>query len=88
MDGGEIINSISKIYDRFNILPNLRMHMHRTAAVAEIICDNWKGPQINKDTVVAVSLIHDLGNIAKMNFAVDELKFWDREYQMRNTGKL
>ena len=71
MDSQEIIRSIHQIYDRFKILPNLRLHMIRTAAVAELICDNWKGPKINKADVVAVCLIHDIGNIGKIDFDND-----------------
>ena len=50
------------------------MHMYRAAAVAEIICDNWTGQQLNKEDIVAVSLIHDLGNIVKMGFTGERLK--------------
>lgn len=42
--------------------------MLRVAAVGNLICDNWGGPKIIKEDIVAVLLIHDLGNIVKMDF--------------------
>ncbi len=67
MDARGIIDSIGDIYDRFEIPPNLQMHMFRAAALAELVCDNWKGPRINKADIISVSLIHDLGNIVKFD---------------------
>ena len=67
MNSKEIIKSINSIYDKFRIMPNLRLHMLRTAATSELICDNWKGPKINKFDIIAVGLIHDLGNMVKMD---------------------
>lgn len=68
MDSKEIISNINSIYDRFKIPQNLRVHMYKAAAVCEMICDNWKGPRIRKQDIIATSLVHDLGNIIKMNF--------------------
>ncbi|BCS91073.1 MAG: hypothetical protein ARM1_0530 [Candidatus Micrarchaeota archaeon] len=42
-----IINNIAKIYDLYNIPPNLRLHMLRAAVVGSILYDNWKGPEIH-----------------------------------------
>lgn len=66
MDSSEVRSTISEIYDRFLILPNLRMHMFRVASVAEILCDNWHGT-INKKDIVAACLMHDIGNIVKFD---------------------
>ncbi|MBT4596691.1 MAG: hypothetical protein HOC95_01820 [Candidatus Diapherotrites archaeon] len=41
--------------------------MFRSAAVGEMIADNWIGPKINKDNLVVALLLHDLGNIVKMD---------------------
>ncbi len=68
MQSIEIIRNINQIYDRFRIPPNLKMHMFRVASVARVICDNWKGPKLNQDDIIAVCLIHDLGNIVKYDF--------------------
>ncbi|MCL5101756.1 MAG: hypothetical protein M1544_00135 [Candidatus Marsarchaeota archaeon] len=62
---GYIIKNIGEIYNRYNIMPQLGLHMLRVAAVGSMICDNWMGPEIHKDDIVAVLLIHDLGNIVK-----------------------
>ncbi|MDP2666226.1 MAG: hypothetical protein Q8P05_01860 [Candidatus Diapherotrites archaeon] len=68
MESREIIASIHQIFDRFTIIPNMREHMFRAGAATAYICDHWKGPPLNKDNMVATSLIHDLGNLAKMDF--------------------
>lgn len=68
MKSSEIIADINNIYDKFRIPNNLREHMFRVASVAKIIFDNWKGSEINKEDVLAVCLLHDLGNIVKFDF--------------------
>lgn len=67
MESKKIIQNIHSIYDNYCVPDNVRMHMMRVAAVSELICDKMK-PKINSDDLVAVSLIHDLGNIVKMDF--------------------
>ncbi len=83
LDSSKIIKSINQIYDELNIIPHLRMHMFRAAAIGEIIAENWstKSFAIHKDDIIAALLLHDIGNIAKFNF--DEPLFWhghDSEY--------
>ncbi|MEK6857968.1 MAG: HD domain-containing protein [Nanoarchaeota archaeon] len=68
MQSSEIINNINQLYDYFRVPPNLRLHMFRVASVSKIICENWNGPKLNQDDVVAVCLMHDLGNIVKYDF--------------------
>lgn len=67
MDAQEIIDSIDAIYERFEVPQNLRMHMFRVAALAELLCTAWNGPAINKTDIIAVSLVHDIGNIVKFD---------------------
>jgi hypothetical protein len=43
IESAAIIDSIQEIYDRFNIMHNLRLHMARVAGAANMICDNWNG---------------------------------------------
>jgi hypothetical protein len=69
MDSRGIISSIHEIYARYNIPPTLQEHMLRATAVGELICDHWNGQGINKSDIVAVLLIHDLGNIVKMDMS-------------------
>lgn len=68
MESKAIIKSIKEIYQQFHIPPWLALHMRRVAAVGEIICNHWQGQPLDKDDIVAVLLVHDLGNIAKMDF--------------------
>ena len=68
MKNKELIFSIHQIFEKFRIIKNLQEHMLRSAAVGRLICDHWNGPTINKDDIIAALLIHDLGNIVKMDF--------------------
>ncbi len=72
MNAKEVIQHIDSIYAKYPIPKNLKQHMLRVTAVAEFVCDHWKGPQIDKDAVIAISLVHDLGNIVKMNFETEQ----------------
>ena len=56
----------SLIYEKYKIMPQLQTHMLRVAGVASVICDNFSKP-IDKDFIVAASLIHDMGNIVKFD---------------------
>jgi hypothetical protein len=74
MEDREIIRSINRIYDRFDIVPHLRLHMFRVAGVGEYVIDNWDSEgKPDKNRVVAELLIHDLGNIVKFDFKTKEL---------------
>ena len=73
MDSKEIIESIDSIYERFRIPKHLREHMLRAAAVGRLICEHWKGDGINEDDVVAVLLLHDLGNVVRFDFSNEKL---------------
>jgi hypothetical protein len=76
---------ISDVYKRLNLPPNLQMHMYRVASVANVIIDHWKGPVADRDIVTQATLLHDVGNIAKMDFVryphllgeeVQRLEYW------------
>ncbi len=64
------MRTISEIYKNYKIPPTLQMHMLRVAAVAAMICDNWQGDTIDKNKIVTVCLLHDMGNILKFKFDV------------------
>lgn len=55
---------ISRIYEKYKIMPSLQSHMFRVTAVASIICDNFLKP-IDKNSIIAATLLHDIGNIVK-----------------------
>lgn len=59
--------TISEIYAEYKIIPILREHMLRVAAVASLICDNCLEPLPKKDIVTAC-LLHDMGNILKFRW--------------------
>ena len=67
MNSKEIISNIKEIYAKYFVPKNLQVHMFRAAAVGEMVIDNWNGPKINGDDIIAALLLHDLGNIVKMD---------------------
>ena len=58
--------NIIDIYNKYHLPENLQMHMLRVAACSNLILDNWKGPDINKNSIIRVELLHDTGNMAKI----------------------
>ncbi len=74
MDAQEIISNIDKIYADYFIPKNLQMHMRLVAGVAQKICENSK-EKVDEEKIIAVALIHDLGNIVKMKFEGETAKF-------------
>ena len=50
------------------------MHMLRVAACSNLIIDNWNGPDIDKQAIIRVNLLHDMGNMVKIpeDFSKDE----------------
>jgi len=68
MDSKNIIDSISAIYEKFHIPPILQSHMLRSAGLGWLISKEFDGNLTNINDIVATLLIHDLGNIAKIDF--------------------
>lgn len=66
--------NILDVYKKYSIPENLQMHMLRVAASANLIIDNWEGPNLEKESIIRVSLLHDMGNILKIpeDFSDDE----------------
>ena len=60
------MRNISSIYAQYEIMPNLREHQLRVAAVAKVICDNSHVP-VDAKTVIEACLLHDMGNILKFD---------------------
>lgn len=64
------MKTIAEIYSDYKILPNLQLHQLRVAGVAKIICDviNAAAPgKVDSDSVITTCLLHDMGNIIKIN---------------------
>ena len=66
--------NIIEIYEKYHLPENLQMHMLRVAACSNLIIDNWNGPDIDKQAIIRVCLLHDMGNMVKIpeDFSKDE----------------
>lgn len=42
------------------------MHMLRVAACSNLIIDNWNGQKLDKEAIIRVCLLHDMGNMVKI----------------------
>ncbi len=56
---------ISEIYEKYQIMPQLQLHMFRVAGVASLITENLE-KKIDTNSVIFTALLHDLGNMAKI----------------------
>jgi len=59
--------NILKIYNKYHLPENLQMHMLRVAACSNLIIDNWDGPGLDKNAIIRVYLLHDMGNMVKIS---------------------
>ena len=66
--------NIIEIYKKYHLPENLQMNMLRVAACSNFIIDNWIGQEIDKELILRVSLLHDMGNMVKIpeDFSKDE----------------
>lgn len=64
------MRTIETIYDEYTIPLNLKQHMFRVAAVGEMIMEQPKFQDIDKTSLLAALLIHDLGNVVKFKFDI------------------
>lgn len=66
--------NILKIYQKYYLPENLQMHMLRVAACSQLIIHHWNGPILEKEAIIRVCLLHDMGNILKIpeDFSEDE----------------
>ncbi len=60
------MKNIIQIYKAYGIPENLQWHMLRVTACSKKIIDNWIGPDIEKNSLYRVLLLHDMGNIVKI----------------------
>ncbi len=58
---------ILEIYKKYKIMPQLAEHQFAVAAVADVICENFK-IDIDRENIIKACLLHDMGNIAKFTF--------------------
>lgn len=82
--------NIIEIYNKYHLPENLQMHMLRVAACSNLIIDNWNGKEIDKEAIIRVSLLHDMGNMVKIpeDFSKDEefLKIRKRYFDKYGTN--
>ena len=70
-----------EIYKKYHIPNQLQLHMLRVAACSNLIIDNWKDYEIDIKSIIRVCLLHDMGNIAKIQDNPDN----DKEFlRIRN----
>jgi hypothetical protein len=60
------MRTIEEIYESYNLLPNLREHQLRVAAVAQQI-GNAMTSAVDTKGIVRTCLVHDMGNIIKFD---------------------
>jgi hypothetical protein len=60
---------VLEIYEKYNIPSNLQNHMLMASSLAKLICEKWRGHSVNVSDILTTMLIHDIGNIAKMDFS-------------------
>ena len=79
--------TISEIYIKLGIPPNLQQHMLRVTSVSLFIANNWKESEFNIEILKTMLLLHDIGNIVRFDFEKhpeflgDEVKrvdFWKK----------
>lgn len=78
MNAQDIILTYSKIYETINIFPFIQLHQLRVAKVAKQI-SGMITKETNVDILISSALLHDMGNIVKINFdsplAKESLRF-------------
>lgn len=58
--------TIAEVYQRYQIMPSLQLHMLRVSGVAQIIVDHCR-QDVDRDEVILACLLHDMGNISKFD---------------------
>lgn len=64
--------SITDIYKNYGVPEGLQMHMLRVAGIADQVLSTWHGPNVDRKRLMRVLLLHDMGNIVKMDPGPDE----------------
>lgn len=60
--------NIIEIYKKYELPEHLQMHMLRVTACCVLILDNWNSNvKINKESLIRIALLHDMGNMAKIS---------------------
>lgn len=83
--------TITEIYKKYEIPPNLADHQLTVASVANVICEHTNKGNLHR--IVLACLLHDMGNIIKFNLDksipgadIDDIEYW-KEVQQRFVEK-
>ncbi|MFZ2593657.1 MAG: HD domain-containing protein [Minisyncoccia bacterium] len=60
--------NIQEIYKKYDIFTALQLHQLRVAGVAQQLCESLDC-DVQQNVVVAVCLMHDMGNVLKLDFS-------------------
>lgn len=78
------MRNILEIYEEYKILPMLAMHQLRVASVVHIMIHNLD-TNLDKENLITAALLHDMGNIAKMQLYVfpeecepEGVEYWEK----------
>ena len=90
MNAQEIILTYSKIYETMNTFPFIQLHQLRVAKVAKQI-STMLSQEIDIEKIISGALLHDIGNIVKINFdsslAKESLRFDEHDAEYWNKIK-
>lgn len=72
--------NILAVYARYRIPSHLQLHMLRVSAVAEYLMEHWHGPDVDQRLIIETLLVHDLGNLMKMDLnSALGMRFFDSD---------
>jgi hypothetical protein len=79
--------TVTGIYQKYTIPPNLQKHQLRVAYVAHTIAINQQKQAINPDEIMEAGLFHDMGNLIKYKFddpamlEGEDVQYWQQAQQ-------
>ena len=56
---------VGQIYEKYCVPKNLTDHMLRVASLATIVSQNWKGDELDFDSIINTCLFHDIGKVVE-----------------------
>lgn len=51
---------VSEVYEKYMTPQSLQSHLLWVAALAQVLLNNWKGEQVDKDAIITCCLFHDI----------------------------
>ena len=82
--------TITQLYDEYAIPRPLRTHRLRAAAVGKLVATHWDGPNLDRQSLVRVLLVHEMGLVvdtdATTSDATPQLAADGGQFEMLATG--